>query len=108
VISYATHPARLVRPFSPAGEILKESAAALLWMQMEIPDSVSRDEVELAVSDVIRLVLTNPPIALVEKKIVEIQRCWQPAVPDLQKIRTLAAQLGDTIRRAHATTRLLK
>jgi hypothetical protein len=108
VISYATHSARLTRPFTPEGEILKESAASLLWMQLEIPESVCRDDVEEAVSEVIRFVLTNPHIAQVEKKIVDIQRCWQPAIPDLQKIRQLAAQLAGMIRRANATTRLLK
>lgn len=107
MISQSTHPSRLARRFTPAGEILKESVASLFWMNLRIPEMVTRGEVEKAVAEVMRLVLMNHRHSVVAGRIAELQQAWPPGLPDTGHVDALTSRLIDMVRRTEGLTRVL-
>lgn len=107
MISQSTHPSRLARRFTPAGEILKESVASLFWMHLRIPETGTRGEVERAGSDVVRLMLMNRHHSVVAGRIAELQQAWLPGLADTGRVDGLTSRLIAMVRRAECLTRVL-
>ena len=62
------------RRFKPRCDILNEVVAGLIWIQLDLPENVSRNELERAACRLVQRIIANASVRAVEDELTFLQR----------------------------------
>jgi hypothetical protein len=86
------------RRFKPRCDILNEVVAGLIWIQMDLPENVSRSELETVAHRLVQQIIANAGVRAVEDELTFLQRnqFCRPVKPEV--IRELARRTMSAVK----------
>jgi hypothetical protein len=86
------------RRFKPRCDILNEVVAGLIWIQLDLPENVSRSELETFAYRLVQRILANASIHAVEDELTFLQRDQFCRPAKVEVIRQLARRTMSAVK----------
>jgi len=86
------------RRFKPRCDILNEVVAGLIWIQLDLPENVSRSELETVAHRLVQRIIANASVRAVEDELTFLQRDQFCRSVKPEVIRELARRIMSAVK----------